>query len=88
MIYHSNNSSKTRLNNIGLSPGCLSWKEEFRRLYFLAPWHGIDSERNASEAQGSLKWFTNYAKKEEQRHPHCPETLNNAHYGKVFKKQI
>ena len=76
---------KIRLNHIGLSPGCLSWKEEFRRLYFLAPWNGINAENNAAEAQGSMKWFSDYAGKNEQYDPRCPETISNAHYGKVLQ---
>ena len=87
MMYISINLSK-RLNDIGLSPGCLSWKEEFRRLYFLAPWNGISCETNAPEAQGSMKWFSNFAGKHENSNPNCPETISNAHYGKVYKYRL
>ena len=81
--YSSTIKFKTRLNEIGLSPGCLSWKDEFRRLFFLSPWSGINMEEKVPEAQGSLKWFTNYAGKQTQYDPRCPETICNAHYGKV-----
>ena len=73
------------MNHIGLSPGCLSWKDEFRRLYFLAPWNGINAENNGTEAQGSMKWFSDYAGKHLQYDPRCPETICNAHYGKVLQ---
>ena len=75
------------MNEIGLSPGCLSWKDEFRRLFFLSPWSGINMEEKVPEAQGSLKWFTNYAGKQAQYDPRCPETICKAHYGKVCKIQ-
>ena len=40
-------------------------------------------EEKVPEAQESLKWFTNYAGKQAQYDPRCPETICNAHYGKV-----
>ena len=72
--------------NISLPPGSLSWKEEFRRLYFLAPWNGTQNMNNDLNTQGALEWYAKYKKEgvENQCHLQCPEIINNAHYGKVL----
>ena len=73
--------------NISLPPGSFSWKEEFRRLYFLAPWNGTQNMNNNINAQGALEWYAKYKKEdvENQCHLHCPEIIDNAHYGKVLR---
>ena len=72
-----------------MSPGCLSWKEEFRRLYFLAPWNGSQSTNNNASAQGAMEWYAQYKKEDVENlcHLNCPEIIDNAHYGKVLRPE-
>ena len=66
-----------------LPPGCLSWKEEFRRLYFLAPWNGTQNANRECKTDSALKLDSKYKGGTNQSDPYCPENLSNAHYGKV-----
>ena len=52
-----------RINHaISLSPGCLSWKDEFRRLYFLTPWDGNINNDASPKGQRPPPWIDNCMK--------------------------
>ena len=73
-----------RINHaISLSPGCLSWKDEFRRLYFLTPWDGNMNNDASPKGQRSPPWIDNCIKDGCESNQYFPETIKTAHYGKV-----
>ena len=74
-----------RINHaISLSPGCLSWKDEFRRLYFLTPWDGNMNNDASPKGQRPPPWIDNCIKDGCESNQYSPETIKTAHYGKVF----
>ena len=68
---------------ISLSPGCLSWKDEFRRLYFLTPWDGNMNDDASPKGQRPPPWIDNCIKDGCESNQYSPETIKTAHYGKV-----
>ena len=68
---------------ISLSPGCLSWKDEFRRLYFLTPWDGNMNNDASPKGQRPPPWIDNCIKDGCESNQYSPETIKTAHYGKV-----
>ena len=73
-----------RINHaISLSPGCLSWKDEFRRLYFLTPWDGNINNNGSPKGQRPPPWIDNCIKDGCESNQYSPETIKTAHYGKV-----
>ena len=77
LYFHRNNHA------ISLSPGCLSWKDEFRRLYFLTPWDGNINNNGSPKGQRPPPWIDNRIKYGCDSNQYSPETIKTAHYGKV-----
>ena len=60
-------------HTLTLPPGSLSWKDEFRRLYYTTPWNGI---QNSAE--------DTFLNDDSQQNKYAsPEMLKSDHYGKV-----